>query len=181
MQTLGEHGEALALDSWREAVAQRVDHPSSHRGLAYALLQAGEHEEAFAVIAAALDRHYPSRYEKIERILLDDAELVVAAWLAAAPEKGRKIRSAAAKARASGAGHLLLSNMRGHLCDMDRLMRVAKECGLTVIEDCAHTMGARWNGTRSGNFGNIGCFSTQTYKHMNSGEGGLLTLSLIHI
>ena len=81
----------------------------------------------------------------------------------------------AAKARASGAGHLLLSNMRGHLCDMDRLMRVAKECGLTVIEDCAHTMGAKWNGRRSGNFGAMGCFSTQTYKHMNSGEGGFLT------
>ncbi|MGR3592468.1 MAG: DegT/DnrJ/EryC1/StrS family aminotransferase [Limimaricola soesokkakensis] len=81
----------------------------------------------------------------------------------------------AAKARASGARHLLLSNMRGHLCDMDRLMRVAEETGLTVIEDCAHTMGARWNGGRSGNFGAMGCFSTQTYKHMNSGEGGFLT------
>ncbi|MFT6533480.1 MAG: dTDP-4-amino-4,6-dideoxygalactose transaminase [Limimaricola cinnabarinus] len=81
----------------------------------------------------------------------------------------------AAKARASGARHLLLSNMRGHLCDMDRLMRVAKKCGLTVIEDCAHTMGAKWNGRRSGNFGAMGCFSTQTYKHMNSGEGGFLT------
>ena len=36
-------------------------------------------------------------------------------------------------------------------------------------------MGANWNGVRSGNFGLAGCFSTQTYKHMNSGEGGLLT------
>ncbi|MEM7238883.1 MAG: DegT/DnrJ/EryC1/StrS family aminotransferase [Pseudomonadota bacterium] len=35
-------------------------------------------------------------------------------------------------------------------------------------------MGATWRGTRSGNFGLAGCFSTQTYKHMNSGEGGLL-------
>ncbi len=80
-----------------------------------------------------------------------------------------------AKARTSGARHLLLSNMRGHLCDMDRLMRIADEIGLTVIEDCAHTMGAKWNGRRSGNFGAAGCFSTQTYKHMNSGEGGFLT------
>lgn len=79
------------------------------------------------------------------------------------------------KARASGARHLLLSHMRGHLCDMDRLVRLAGELGLTVIEDCAHTMGATWNGRRSGNFGLAGCFSTQTYKHLNSGEGGLLT------
>jgi dTDP-4-amino-4,6-dideoxygalactose transaminase len=35
-------------------------------------------------------------------------------------------------------------------------------------------MGASWNGRKSGTFGTIGCFSTQTYKHINSGEGGLL-------
>lgn len=79
------------------------------------------------------------------------------------------------KACDSGARCLLLSHMRGHLCDMDRLMEIAGELGLTVIEDCAHTMGASWNGKRSGSFGLAGCFSTQTYKHMNSGEGGLLT------
>lgn len=81
----------------------------------------------------------------------------------------------AAKAAASGARLLLLSNMRGHLCDMDALMQVAAAAGVTVIEDCAHTMGAAWNGRKSGSFGLAGCFSTQTYKHMNSGEGGLLT------
>lgn len=81
----------------------------------------------------------------------------------------------AAKAAASGARHLLLSHMRGHLCDMDRLTEIAAAVRLTVIEDCAHTMGARWNGRLSGNFGLAGCFSTQTYKHLNSGEGGLLT------
>ena len=81
----------------------------------------------------------------------------------------------AAKATTSGARHLLLSNMRGHLCDMNALMALATRIGLTVIEDCAHTMGASWGAGKSGNFGLAGCFSTQTYKHMNSGEGGLLT------
>lgn len=75
----------------------------------------------------------------------------------------------------SGSRFLLLSNMRGHLCDMDELVRILNEHNVTLIEDCAHTMGARWNGKRSGNFGLAGCFSTQTYKHINSGEGGLLT------
>lgn len=79
------------------------------------------------------------------------------------------------KAQASGAKTLLLSNMRGHLADMERLMEIAKAHDLTVIEDCAHTMGAAWNGVKSGNFGVAGCFSTQTYKHLNSGEGGLIT------
>lgn len=78
------------------------------------------------------------------------------------------------KAEASGARYLLLSHMRGHLCDMDRTMAIADRFAITVIEDCAHTMGAAWNGRRSGNFGLVGCFSTQTYKHMNSGEGGFL-------
>lgn len=81
----------------------------------------------------------------------------------------------AAKADATGARVLLLSHMRGHLCDMDRLVALAASSGLTLIEDCAHTMGARWNGRKSGSFGLAGCFSTQTYKHLNAGEGGLLT------
>lgn len=69
---------------------------------------------------------------------------------------------------------LMLSHMRGHICDMDRLMALCDAAGVRVIEDCAHTMGASWNGTASGRHGIIGCYSTQTYKHMNSGEGGLL-------
>ncbi len=82
-----------------------------------------------------------------------------------------------AKADSTGARFLLLSHMRGHLCDMERLMKACDASGITVIEDCAHTMGAKWKGKRSGNFGAAACFSTQTYKHMNSGEGGLLTTS----
>ena len=81
----------------------------------------------------------------------------------------------AQKAVASGSKTLLLSHMRGHLCDMDALLELTDRLGVTVIEDCAHTMGATWNGKRSGNFGRAACFSTQTYKHINSGEGGLLT------
>ena len=69
---------------------------------------------------------------------------------------------------------LLLSHMRGHICDMDALMALCDANNVTVIEDCAHTMGAHWNGIPSGRWGKFGCYSTQTYKHMNSGEGGLL-------
>ena len=79
------------------------------------------------------------------------------------------------KAEESGARFLLISHMRGHLVDMDQLMEIVNENNLILIEDCAHTMGAKWKDQRSGNFGLAGCFSTQTYKHLNSGEGGLLT------
>lgn len=80
----------------------------------------------------------------------------------------------ARKARASGARHLLLSHMRGHIADMTRLMALCDDLGVTVIEDCAHTMGARWAGRPTGTFGKAGCFSLQAYKHVNAGEGGLI-------
>jgi dTDP-4-amino-4,6-dideoxygalactose transaminase len=78
------------------------------------------------------------------------------------------------KAANSGAKVLLLSHMRGHICDMTELMAICNRHGLTVIEDCAHTMGAKWGDTFTGTFGAIGCFSLQSYKHANAGEGGLL-------
>ncbi|MFZ3581316.1 DegT/DnrJ/EryC1/StrS family aminotransferase [Loktanella sp. DJP18] len=78
------------------------------------------------------------------------------------------------EAKLAQARVLLLSHMRGHICDMGRLMRLCDRAGVTVIEDCAHTMGAAWDGRPSGRWGRMGCFSTQTYKHLNSGEGGLL-------
>ena len=80
----------------------------------------------------------------------------------------------ALKVQSSGAKVLMLSHMRGHICDMDALMAICDAADVTVIEDCAHTMGASWNGVPSGRHGAVGCYSTQTYKHMNSGEGGFL-------
>lgn len=79
------------------------------------------------------------------------------------------------KAEESGAEFLLLSHMRGHIADMDAVMEICRRRGIALIEDCAHTMGAQWKGRKSGTFGVAACFSTQTYKHMNSGEGGFLT------
>ena len=79
------------------------------------------------------------------------------------------------KARSSKARVLMLSHMRGHIVDMGALMGAAEALGIAVIEDCAHTMGARWGNARSGTHGIAACFSTQTYKHINSGEGGFIT------
>ena len=79
------------------------------------------------------------------------------------------------KATSSESRVLMLSHMRGHIADMGALMDVANTLGIAVIEDCAHTMGARWGNTRSGAHGIAACYSTQTYKHINSGEGGFIT------
>jgi dTDP-4-amino-4,6-dideoxygalactose transaminase len=79
-----------------------------------------------------------------------------------------------AKARATGARVLMLSHMRGHLCDMEALVALCARLGVLIIEDCAHTMGAAWKGVASGRSGLIGCYSMQTYKHINAGEGGFV-------
>merc|ERR1719453_377027 len=43
-----------------------------------------------------------------------------------------------------------------------------------MIEDCAHSLGVKWNGGHTGHHGRIACISSQSYKMLNSGEGGFL-------
>ncbi len=78
------------------------------------------------------------------------------------------------KAATSGAKVFLLSHMRGHIADLQAVRAICDKYGVAVVEDCAHTMGAKWDSKHTGTWGKIGCYSAQTYKHINSGEGGLL-------
>ncbi len=78
------------------------------------------------------------------------------------------------KAATSGAKVFLLSHMRGHIADLQAVRTICDKHGIAIIEDCAHTMGAKWDGKPTGTWGKVGCYSAQTYKHINSGEGGLL-------
>jgi dTDP-4-amino-4,6-dideoxygalactose transaminase len=78
------------------------------------------------------------------------------------------------KTRDSGARIFLISHMRGHISNLEQVKAICDRHDVALVEDCAHTMGARWDGKATGTWGRIGCFSTQTYKHINSGEGGLL-------
>jgi dTDP-4-amino-4,6-dideoxygalactose transaminase len=64
--------------------------------------------------------------------------------------------------------------MRGHTSDMDAIMAAAERAGIPVIEDAAHSLGTTWNGRNIGTIGAVGCFSFQSYKLVNSGEGGIL-------
>ena len=78
------------------------------------------------------------------------------------------------KAATRGAKVFLLSHMRGHIADLPAIKAICDKYGVAIIEDCAHTMGAKWDGKHTGTWGVVGCYSAQTYKHINSGEGGLL-------
>ncbi|GAA6207007.1 aminotransferase class I/II-fold pyridoxal phosphate-dependent enzyme [Cognatishimia sp. WU-CL00825] len=69
---------------------------------------------------------------------------------------------------------VIISHMRGHTSDMDAIMALCDAKNIPVIEDAAHSVGTTWHGRNIGTIGKIGCFSFQSYKLLNSGEGGIL-------
>ncbi|WP_233495503.1 DegT/DnrJ/EryC1/StrS family aminotransferase [Rhodosalinus halophilus] len=73
-----------------------------------------------------------------------------------------------------GVDAVMISHMRGHTSDMDRIMEFAEAQGVPVVEDAAHSLGTLWDGRRIGTIGRVGCFSFQSYKLVNGGEGGML-------
>lgn len=78
------------------------------------------------------------------------------------------------RAKLDGADAILISHMRGHTSDMDAIMEAAEARGLPVVEDAAHSLGTTWGGRKIGTIGKVGCFSFQSYKLVNAGEGGIL-------
>ena len=69
---------------------------------------------------------------------------------------------------------IIISHMRGHTSDMKAIMAMADAAGVPVIEDAAHSLGTTWHDRKIGTIGAIGCFSFQSYKLLNAGEGGIL-------
>lgn len=77
-------------------------------------------------------------------------------------------------AKLPGAAAVMISHMRGHTSDMDRIMALCDEAEVPVIEDAAHSLGTVWGGRNIGTIGKVGCFSFQSYKLVNAGEGGIM-------
>ncbi|WP_299676901.1 aminotransferase class I/II-fold pyridoxal phosphate-dependent enzyme [uncultured Roseobacter sp.] len=69
---------------------------------------------------------------------------------------------------------VIISHMRGHTSDMDAILGLCGAEGVPVIEDAAHSLGTLWRGQKIGTIGKVGCFSFQSYKMVNAGEGGIL-------
>lgn len=78
------------------------------------------------------------------------------------------------EAKLDDAHAVIISHMRGHTSDMDAIMRLCDQRGIPVVEDAAHSLGTLWGQKKIGTIGKIGCFSFQSYKLMNAGEGGML-------
>ena len=67
---------------------------------------------------------------------------------------------------------IMVVHYAGMACDMDKIMQIANENNLYVIEDAAHALGASYGGKSLGTIGNVGCFSFHGTKNAASGEGG---------
>jgi len=63
----------------------------------------------------------------------------------------------------------------GQPCDMDEIMKIAKEHNLIVIEDAAHALGAEYKGRKIGSIGDMTTFSFHPVKPITTGEGGAIT------
>jgi dTDP-4-amino-4,6-dideoxygalactose transaminase len=66
-------------------------------------------------------------------------------------------------------------HIAGNPADIDSLCAIAGRHGVTLIEDACQSHGARLGGNATGNLGDMGCFSFQSSKNINSGEGGAIT------
>jgi len=65
----------------------------------------------------------------------------------------------------------------GRSCEMDVLTEIANRHDLFVIEDCAHSCGATYNGKKTGALSTLGCFSFDPLKNVATFAGGAVTMN----
>ncbi|WJH36560.1 DegT/DnrJ/EryC1/StrS family aminotransferase [Paenibacillus sp. CC-CFT747] len=72
---------------------------------------------------------------------------------------------------------IVVVHLAGNPCDMDPIMDIAAKHGIKVIEDCAQSYLTRYKGRLAGTIGDYGCFSTNDFKHISTGDGGMVTIN----
>lgn len=72
---------------------------------------------------------------------------------------------------------IVVVHLAGNPCDMDPIMAIAKKYNLKVIEDCAQAYLTTYKGKLVGTIGDYGCFSTNDFKHISTGDGGIVTVN----
>lgn len=70
---------------------------------------------------------------------------------------------------------IIIVHFAGMPCEMEKILRITKKYNIKLIEDCAHSIEAKYKGTHVGNFGFSGCFSFYANKNITTaGEGGMI-------
>ena len=73
-------------------------------------------------------------------------------------------------------------HLTGRISEMSKIMKIAQEYNIPVIEDAAQSVGSLYKNKPAGSFGKIGCFSAHPLKNLNAiGDAGFLTTSNIKI
>ena len=76
---------------------------------------------------------------------------------------------------------IIITHMFGQPVSMDSILEIAKEHKIKVIEDCAHALGAEYNGKKVGSIADIGIFSFGIGKNMPCFGGGMITTNDVHL
>ena len=84
------------------------------------------------------------------------------------PEQARSKISSHTKA-------ILPVDYAGHPADLDAILKIAEQHGLTVIEDASHALGGEYGGRRVGQISHMTTFSLHPVKHLTTAEGGMVT------
>jgi dTDP-4-amino-4,6-dideoxygalactose transaminase len=69
---------------------------------------------------------------------------------------------------------VMVVHYAGYACDMEKIVDICKRHNIFLIEDCAHTPGADYNGRPLGTFGDVAAFSFFSNKNLSVGEGGMV-------
>jgi perosamine synthetase len=71
---------------------------------------------------------------------------------------------------------VVVVHLAGYPAPVDEIVALCQGKGIPVVEDCAQSWGARLHGQLVGTFGVAGCYSTNDFKHISTGEGGFVAL-----
>ena len=75
---------------------------------------------------------------------------------------------------------VIVTHLYGHPCDLDPILEIAREHGMTVIEDACESLGSKYKGKMTGTLGDIGCLSFNGNKIITTGGGGMLVTNNSH-
>jgi len=72
---------------------------------------------------------------------------------------------------------ILYVNWAGTPAEIEEIYKIGQDNNIPVIQDAAHSFGAKWNGSPISDFADFTCYSFQAIKHLSSGDGGAIVIN----